>query len=113
MVRGPQTKGELRARAGRLTEFASVDQVEQVLEGLAHHAKGRGCSGCHVNRGVGRVDIPTCFQSWLNRCQWNLKMLAELTGARAEIAELKARITQLEDENQNLKQRLRTLGEVC
>ena len=34
MLRGAQTVGEIRARTGRLAEFASADEVEKVLTGL-------------------------------------------------------------------------------
>ena len=34
MLRGPQTAGEIRARTGRLHEFASLEEVDQVLEAL-------------------------------------------------------------------------------
>lgn len=34
MLRGPQTAGEIRSRAGRLHEFASVDQAEGALQFL-------------------------------------------------------------------------------
>ena len=36
-LRGPQTAGELRQRTQRLCDFGSVDEVEQVLAGLAQH----------------------------------------------------------------------------
>jgi uncharacterized protein YceH (UPF0502 family) len=35
LLRGPQTPGELRSRTGRMTEFASVGQVQDELEVLA------------------------------------------------------------------------------
>lgn len=35
-LRGPQTPGELRARTQRLCEFSDVEQVERVLNNLAH-----------------------------------------------------------------------------
>jgi uncharacterized protein len=35
MLRGAQTLGELRERAGRLHEFASLEEVESTLNGLA------------------------------------------------------------------------------
>jgi uncharacterized protein len=35
MLRGPQTAGELKARAGRLVEFTSAAEVESTLAGLA------------------------------------------------------------------------------
>jgi uncharacterized protein len=34
-LRGPQTVGELRTRTERMHEFASLSEVEKVLEGLA------------------------------------------------------------------------------
>jgi uncharacterized protein YceH (UPF0502 family) len=37
LLRGPQTPGELRARAGRMAEFVDVGQVEAALESLARH----------------------------------------------------------------------------
>jgi uncharacterized protein len=40
LLRGPQTPGELRARAGRMHTFASVDLVEAVLGSLAAHRFG-------------------------------------------------------------------------
>jgi uncharacterized protein len=40
LLRGPQTAGELRNRAGRLHTFASVDLVEAVLGSLANHRFG-------------------------------------------------------------------------
>lgn len=113
MVRGPQTPGELRARAGRLTEFASVDQVEQVLEGLAHHAKGAWVQQLPREPGRRESRYTHLFSELVEPLPVESENAGKLTGARAEIAELKARITQLEDENQNLKQRLRALGEVC
>jgi uncharacterized protein YceH (UPF0502 family) len=38
MLRGPQTTGEIRARSGRLHEFASLDEVESTLQSLAARA---------------------------------------------------------------------------
>lgn len=35
LLRGPQTPGELRARASRMHAFADVDEVDRVLAGLA------------------------------------------------------------------------------
>jgi uncharacterized protein YceH (UPF0502 family) len=35
MLRGPQTVGEVRGRAGRLHDFADLREAEAVLEGLA------------------------------------------------------------------------------
>ncbi|MDQ1533666.1 MAG: hypothetical protein QOF28_1427, partial [Actinomycetota bacterium] len=40
LLRGPQTPGELKTRSGRLYPFASLTDVEAVLERLADPAKG-------------------------------------------------------------------------
>ena len=40
MVRGPQTPGELRARAQRMAEFPDTETVERALAELAEHEAG-------------------------------------------------------------------------
>lgn len=40
LLRGPQTVGELRARAGRMYDFTSLELVEAVLASLANHRFG-------------------------------------------------------------------------
>jgi uncharacterized protein len=40
LLRGPQTPGELRSRAGRMHRYASVELVEAVLGSLAQHRFG-------------------------------------------------------------------------
>ena len=40
MLRGPQTAGELRARAARMASFADVAEVEATLEALVQHSAG-------------------------------------------------------------------------
>jgi len=40
MLRGPQTPGELRARAPRTCEFDGLEQVESVLQGLSQRENG-------------------------------------------------------------------------
>lgn len=40
LLRGPQTPGELRTRAGRMAEFSDVEQIEHALEALAQRAGG-------------------------------------------------------------------------
>ena len=40
LLRGAQTAGELRPRAGRMATFADADEVEQVLNALAVRADG-------------------------------------------------------------------------
>lgn len=40
LLRGPQTPGELRSRAGRMHEFADMNEVETTLEQLANREDG-------------------------------------------------------------------------
>ena len=40
LVRGPQTPGELRTRAARMTPFADADEVVSALEALANRPEG-------------------------------------------------------------------------
>jgi uncharacterized protein len=40
LLRGPQTPGEIRSRSGRLSDFASLDAVEEVLDGLMSPERG-------------------------------------------------------------------------
>lgn len=37
MLRGPQTAGEIRSRAGRMTPFENLEEVERTLQGLMEH----------------------------------------------------------------------------
>ena len=40
LLRGPQTPGELRSRAGRMASFTDVSEVEAVLQGLQERESG-------------------------------------------------------------------------
>ena len=40
LLRGPQTPGELRSRAGRMHDFSGVEEVEQTLQDLAGYEQG-------------------------------------------------------------------------
>lgn len=52
LLRGPQTPGELRSRAGRMATFADAAETEAVLEGLA--ARGDGPFVVRLAREPGR-----------------------------------------------------------
>jgi len=52
LLRGAQTPGELRSRAGRMAEFADAAETEKVLEGLA--ARGDGPFVVRLAREPGR-----------------------------------------------------------
>jgi len=55
LVRGPQTVGELRTHAGRLTEFADVAQVEATLQKLCTREDGPFVT--ELSRQPGRRDV--------------------------------------------------------
>ena len=55
LVRGPQTVGELRTHAGRLTEFADVAQVEATLQQLRTRQEGPFVT--ELPRQQGRRDV--------------------------------------------------------
>ena len=55
LVRGPQTVGELRTHAGRLTEFADVAQVEATLQKLRTREEGPFVT--ELPRQPGRRDV--------------------------------------------------------
>jgi uncharacterized protein YceH (UPF0502 family) len=40
LLRGPQTPGELRSRAGRMHEFADTEEVERALQALMNYEQG-------------------------------------------------------------------------
>lgn len=103
LLRGPQTAGELRARTDRMQSFASVEEVESVLEGLASRPeplvvrlerqpgrKEARYADALVPREVAvappLVDAP---ESDLAR---------EVAALRAEVAELRAAVAALRDD---------------
>jgi uncharacterized protein len=55
MLRGPQTAGELRARAARMAPFADAAEVESTLEALMHRTDGALVS--RLAREAGRREL--------------------------------------------------------
>ena len=55
LVRGPQTAGELRTHAGRLTEFVDIMQIEATLQKL--HTREDGPFVTELPRQPGRRDV--------------------------------------------------------
>ncbi len=111
-LRGPQTPGELRSRAGRMAQFNDVEAVDATLERLMKHHLGplvkalpkepgkREARYGHLFSGEEETQITATVDS------------ATLAGYKAKVDELQNKLKQLEEENQMLKQRLRQLGEV-
>jgi hypothetical protein len=112
LLRGPQTPGELRARASRMTPFSDVTEVEGTLEGLRTRADGpfvvqlprepgrRDSRYAHLFSGPVAIPPPTAEPSApapaaaaesgarLERLEEQLREL------RAELEELKKRVPQ-------------------
>lgn len=111
LLRGPQTPGELRAHSGRLHTFADNAAVVNALAGLI----GREGEPLVVKlpRTPGRKDAeymhlfsgPVDMNADANQAQ---TAITAGTGGRVSVNELEQRITNLEAEVVELKERLKT-----
>ena len=95
LLRGPQTPGELRARSGRLHEFADNDAVVEALDSLIDHP-GEALV-VQLPRSAGRKDSHAQQAA-------EARPLREKTGSA--LAQLEERLNALEDEVAELKRRL-------
>jgi len=109
LLRGPQTPGELRARSGRLHEFADNNEVVTALESLAEYpvdplvvqlprSPGRKDSE-YMHLLSGEVDIEA-------HAQMVAAAQPERSESRSSLAQLEQRLGELEAEVAELKQRL-------
>jgi uncharacterized protein YceH (UPF0502 family) len=109
LLRGPQTPGELRARSGRLHEFADNNEVVTALESLVEHpvdplvvqlprSPGRKDSE-YMHLLSGEVDIEA-------HAQMVAATQPERSEPRSSLAQLEQRLGELEVEVAELKQRL-------
>ena len=104
LLRGAQTPGELRTRTSRMHEFSDMQEVEQVLEGLASREEGPYVvrlarepgkrESRYMHLFSGDVDVATVESD---------------AGSSASNDTLAARVEALEDEVAGLKQRLDAL----
>jgi uncharacterized protein YceH (UPF0502 family) len=102
LLRGPQTPGELNTNAGRLHEFASLESVLETLNGLAQAdppfvkelPRQPGQKEARYTHLFGDSQVPDEEESH-----------SEVT-ARPGVAELEARVTALEQELADLKEKL-------
>jgi uncharacterized protein YceH (UPF0502 family) len=108
LLRGPQTPGELRARSGRLHEFADNNEVVTALESLVEYpvdplavqlprSPGRKDSE-YMHLLSGEVDIEA-------HAQQVAAAQPERATPRSSLAELEQRLGELEAEVAQLKQR--------
>jgi uncharacterized protein len=107
MVRGPQTLGELRDRAGRMHKFSDTDEVERCLNTLAEReqplamrlARQPGTKEpryAHLLSGADAVAEPPV--------EHVRAAGSERTGLAMEVAELRDRVSALEEELRRFKE---------
>ncbi|MHC9002162.1 YceH family protein [Enterobacter sp. P82] len=104
LLRGAQTPGELRTRASRMHEFADMQEVEQVLEGLASREEGPYV--VRLAREPGKRES-RYMHLFSGEVDISVKSLA--TDVTVEQDDLVTRVAALEDEVAGLKQRLDAL----
>lgn len=103
LLRGAQTPGELRSRAGRMYEFSDMTQVESTLEMLASREDGPFV--VRLPREPGKRE-----SRYMHLFSGAVQAEAAVADAAAEpAADLTARVEHLETEVAELKQRLDSL----
>ncbi len=104
LLRGAQTPGELRTRAARMHEFADMQEVEQALEGLA--AREDGPFVLRLAREPGKRE-----SRYMHLLSGEVDTSVATSEAAAPVADetLLARVEALENEVEELKQRLDSL----
>ncbi|UGB02207.1 YceH family protein [Leclercia sp. G3L] len=104
LLRGAQTPGELRTRAARMHEFADMQEVEQALEGLA--AREDGPFVLRLAREPGKRE-----SRYMHLFSGEVDTSVATSEAAAPVADetLLARVEALENEVEELKQRLDSL----
>ncbi len=109
LLRGPQTPGELRSRSGRLHSFGDNAEVVQTLGTLLEHENGPLV--VKLPRTPGRKDSeythlfsgPVDVEEYARHAE---ATKSAATPSRTSVAELEERISRLEAEIDQIKQRL-------
>lgn len=104
LLRGAQTPGELRTRAGRMFEFSDMAQVEETLENLANREDGPFVVRLAREPGKRESRYMHLFSGDVEATSASVP---ESAAVPAE--DLTARVEQLENEVAELKQRLDSL----
>lgn len=105
LLRGAQTPGELRSRAGRMFEFSDMPQVESILETLANREDGPFVMRLPREPGKRESRYRHLFSGEVE----TLAVVADGLASSAPAEGLTARVEQLENEVAELKQRLDSL----
>jgi len=118
MLRGPQTVGEVRGRTGRMHEFASLEEAEALLDGLAARPAGALVSKLPRQPGMkeqryahllgGPVSLPVAetplrVEPAVAAVRMEDERLARL---EAEVASLKLEAAELREQFASLKKQL-------
>lgn len=111
LLRGPQTPGELRARASRLHTFTDNDTVSDTANGLIDAEDSEDSVLVKLPRTPGRKDAEFMHQfcgpvDLQAHAQAAASQRSAADSSRGRIAKLEARIAELEQENAALKTRL-------
>ncbi|MGF6103308.1 YceH family protein [Enterobacter sp. A4] len=104
LLRGAQTPGELRTRASRMHEFADMQEVEQVLEGLASRDDGPYVVRLAREPGKRESRYMHLFSGEID-----ISVNSIITDVPDGNDDLAARVEALEEEVAGLKQRLDAL----
>lgn len=104
LLRGAQTPGELRTLASRMHEFADMQEVEQVLEGLASREDGPYVVRLAREPGKRESRYMHLFSGEIDISDKSI--IPDITVGDDDLA---ARVAALEDEVAGLKQRLDAL----
>ena len=109
LLRGPQTPGELRARSGRLCAFADNNAVVEALRGLMAPDRDDGPVVARLARAAGRRDhqYGHLFAGSIASVPEDEPM-AMPTRRSSSLADLEARVSALETELAEIRQRLST-----
>ncbi|MDZ7828952.1 MAG: YceH family protein [Halofilum sp. (in: g-proteobacteria)] len=107
-LRGPQTPGELRARTQRLHEFADTAAVEAVLDGLEQHAEGPLVRRLERQPGKREHRYVHCFGEQVEESEVEPAAVAPASPSAPapDGSDLEARVTALEDQLRDLRERL-------
>jgi uncharacterized protein YceH (UPF0502 family) len=105
LLRGAQTPGELRSRAGRMFEFTDMAQVENVLETLAGREDGPFV--VRLPREPGKRE--SRYRHLFSGESETLATVADAVASALPADDLNARVALLEEEVAELKQRLDSL----
>ena len=109
LLRGPQTAGELRARASRMTSFESLDQLMNLMASLMERGLVRRLAPAPGSRAERYVQL---LSPDLHPLETSVAPVSRSASA-VPAADVIARLGQLEAQVEQLRTQLRSLAEKC